>query len=238
MRSAPKNWRQFWELPSSIWVCDRHRSLHGRLVADGIIDFIQSPFAIVLDYGCGEALSADRVAARCGKLILCDAAASVRSVLLKRYTGHGNVKVIAPEDVQAIPAESLDLIVANSVVQYISTTEVESLLDLLHPRLRNSGTLVIGDVIPPDQSSLANSLSLLRFAFDGGFFTAAMLGLTKLLFSDYRRLRTEVGLSVYECSGMVTLLKSKGFRGERHERNIGHNQARLTIRAVKAQHLT
>ena len=100
-----KTGASFRELPSSIWVCDRHRSLHGRLVADGIIDFIQSPFAIVLDYGCGEALSADRVAARCGKLILCDAAASVRSVLLKRYTGHGNVKVIAPEDVQAIPAE-------------------------------------------------------------------------------------------------------------------------------------
>ena len=141
----------FGKSPNSIWVCDQHRSLHGRLVADGMIDFIQSPFAIVLDYGCGEALSADRVAARCGKLILCDAAGSVRSVLSKRYTGHGNVKVIAPEDVPTIPAESLDLIVANSVVQYMPTTEVESLLDLFHPRLRNSGTLVIGDVIPPGQ---------------------------------------------------------------------------------------
>ena len=145
-------WREFWERPNSIYVCKRHRVLHGHLIADSIASFIRSPAATVLDYGCGEALAADSVAARCGKLILCDASSSLRSALEKRHAGHGKVKVIAPQGVQALPKESLDLVVMNSVVQYLSRVELEQLLDLLRPRLRDSGTLVIGDVIPPAQS--------------------------------------------------------------------------------------
>jgi hypothetical protein len=61
--------------------------------------FYPIALATVLDYGCGEAVSADRVVARCGKLILCDATSSVKSILLKHYTGHRNVEVIAPKDV-------------------------------------------------------------------------------------------------------------------------------------------
>ena len=74
-------------------------------IADSIASFIRSPAATVLDYGCGEALAADSVAARCGKLILCDASSSLRSPLEKRHAGHSKVKVIAPQGVQALPIE-------------------------------------------------------------------------------------------------------------------------------------
>ena len=132
-------WLEFWERPNSIYVCERHRILHGHLIADSIVSFIRSPTATVLDYGCGEALAANSVAARCSKLILCDASRSLRSALEKRHAGHGKVKVIAPPGVHALPKESLDLIVMNSVIQYLSRVEFERLLDLIRPRLRQLG---------------------------------------------------------------------------------------------------
>jgi SAM-dependent methyltransferase len=226
-------WREFWERPNSIYVCEQHRVLHGHLIADSIVRFIRSPAATVLDYGCGEALAADSMAAHCAKLLLCDTSRSLRSALEKRHAGHGKIKIIAPTGVQALPKNSLDLIVLNSVIQYLSRAELERLLDLFRTRLRDSGTLVIGDVIPPTQSKLADAISLLRFGFDGGFVSPALLGLAKLFFSDYRRLRAEVGLSIYTEADVIGILESKGFEAERSGRNIGHNQARFTLQARK-----
>ena len=74
---------------------------------------------------------------------------------------------------------------------------------------------MIGDVIPPAQSKLADAMALLRFGFDGGFVTPALFGLGKLFFSDYSQLRAEVGLSTYTDTDLIGILKSKGFQAER-----------------------
>ena len=49
--------------------------------ANDIIGLIPSPDAAVLDYGCGEALFADKIAAKCAQLTLSDAAPLVRERL-------------------------------------------------------------------------------------------------------------------------------------------------------------
>ena len=37
--------------------------------------------------------------------------------------GHlGNVAVVSPEEVEALPDDTLDLVVANSLIQYLSAT--------------------------------------------------------------------------------------------------------------------
>jgi hypothetical protein len=58
---------------------------------------------------------------------------------------------------------------------------------------------------------------------------AALGGLVRTLFSDYRRLRARVGLTHYSEAGMLGLLSAAGFAAERAERNIGHNQARMAF---------
>ena len=55
------------------------------------------PPAHVLDYGCGEATSADLVAGACGQLALVEAAPNVRASLTVRYAGHPKISVIAAE---------------------------------------------------------------------------------------------------------------------------------------------
>jgi hypothetical protein len=74
----------------------------------------------VLDHGSGEAIHADLVAARSREVLLCDAAVSVRASVAARFAGNPKIKAIAPEDVDRSAECRLDLVFANSLVQYLT----------------------------------------------------------------------------------------------------------------------
>jgi len=57
-RCAPAGDDAFSE--HSIYVNARHQDVQYRIIADQIASYILSDSAIILDYGCGEALHADR----------------------------------------------------------------------------------------------------------------------------------------------------------------------------------
>ena len=76
--------------------------------------------ARVLDYGSGEALHADVVAAAAGEVLLCEAAPGLRAGLEKRFAGHSKIRVVAPHEIARLPEHSLDLIVMHSVAQYLT----------------------------------------------------------------------------------------------------------------------
>jgi SAM-dependent methyltransferase len=228
------NWRDFWDQDTPIYVGDRHKVLHYQRIANDIAAFISSPAAHVLDHGCGEALSADRVAARCARLYLCDAAPSVRDKLASRFRGHPKIAVLAPEDVEDIPDASLDLVVANSLLQYLSFDEFRGLLRLWRGKLKPEGQLVLADVIPHEVNPVTDARALLSFAWQGGFLVRALVGLARTAASDYRKLRNELGLSQYGEAEMIEILQGEGFAAERSRRNVGHNPARMTFVAKPA----
>ncbi len=228
------SWKDFWDGEHSIYVNARHRMLHDRGVARDIAELVPSSDAVVLDYACGEATAADVVARRCARLILSDAAPTVRAKLETRYRGTKGIEILDPDAVKALPEGSLDLIVVNSLLQYLSRAELDALLAALRPLLKPDGRLVIGDVIPRGRSPLADAVSLLRFGREGGFLIAAGLGLAKTFFSDYRKLRAELGLSFHDAHEMLAILDHAGFEARRRPVNIGHNQGRMTFEAKRA----
>ena len=228
------NWRDYWNQDTPIYTSERHKLLHYRLVANDIIGLIPSRDAVVLDYGCGEALFADRVAAKCARLYLSDAAPLVRDRLRERFGGNKRIAVLAPDDVANLDDASLDLIVVNSLVQYLSLDELRGLLKLSRMKLRSSGQLVLADVIPPDVSPVTDARALLSFAWQGGFLRSALLGLARTAFSEYRRIREEIGLSQYSEEEMIDILDDSGFSPQRRPRNLGHNPARMTFMARPA----
>jgi ubiquinone/menaquinone biosynthesis C-methylase UbiE len=228
------DWRDFWNTDTPIYVSERHKDLHYRLIARDIIALIPANDAHVLDYGCGEALSADRVAARCAKLYLCDAAPTVRTRIGERFRDVHNIQVLAPEGMEQLPDHQLDLIVVNSVVQYLSLDELRALLAKARAKLKSEGRLVIADVVPADLSPIADAAALLSFAGKGGFLGAAVIGLARTALSDYRKLRNEVGLAQYDEPDMLDILTDSGFSAERRAQNLGHNQARMTFVARPA----
>lgn len=225
-------WLDFWNSDTPIYVSGRHKVIHYARIADDLLRVLPGRNARVMDYGCGEALSADRVAAQCAHLYLCDGAEFVRSRLHQRFEPLGNVTVLAPEGLDAIPNHSLDVIVANSLLQYLSQTELEWALDAWRRKLAPSGKLILADVIPRNVSALTDAAALLRFAAANGFLLSAILGLGRTFFSDYRRVRAELGLTHYDEAQLLGILRQAGLSGERLPWNFGHNPARMAFSAT------
>lgn len=227
---ATRSWISFWDSEQTIYVNAHHREVHYRRIADDLRAFVK-PGAMVLDYGCGETQAAGRIAEIADQLILSDAAPNVRATLTARYSGNGKIAVMAPTDVATMLDRSLDVIVLHSVAQYMKPDELDALVTLFRRLLKPGGLLVVGDIIPPDSSALTDVLALLRFAAREHFFIAALAGIVRTVFSDYRKLRAELGLTRYSESEMQTKLKAADFDVERAENNIGHNNARMTFLA-------
>jgi SAM-dependent methyltransferase len=225
------DWISFWDTPHSIYVNARHRDVHYRTIAEDISRYVPSPDAMVMDYGCGEALHADIVAAVARHLILVEAPPGVVAGLRAHFAENPKIEVWTADELAQCPAASLDLVVLHSVAQYLTPGALDTLLVQFRRLLRPNGHLVVGDVIPPHLSAVADALALLRFAAAHKFLGAAVLGLMRTLLSDYTRLRKTLGLSHYDEATMLRKLQAAGFAGKRMPTNIGHSQARMTFLA-------
>jgi len=223
------DWLSFWDRPNSIYVSSRHRDVHYRLIAEEIAALVPAPNARVLDYGSGEALHADIVAASAGELLLSDGAPRVSNGLAARFAGHAKIHALAPEDVERLPDHCVDLIVLHSVVQYLSREQTQNLFTLFRRLLKSSGMMLVGDVIPPHVRAARAAAALLRFGAANGFLFAALGGLVRTAFSDYRRMSSRFGLAYYTEAAMVKLLAGVGFAAERAAKNLGHDQSRLAF---------
>lgn len=226
------DWISFYDLRHSlIYVNTRHRDVHYRKIADDLRTHVPSAKAVVMDYGCGEATSADRLATACGHLTMVEAAPNVMAALKARYGNNKKISVIGPAEAAAKPANSFDLIVLHSVAQYLTADELDGLFAVFRRLLKPSGILLVGDIVPPRLAAPAAAWSLLRFAAANGFFIAAVRGLLRIAVSDYLRLKSKVGLSHYEEAAMLDKLARAGFTAHRAPRNVGHNQWRMTFLA-------
>src|SRR5258708_31025714 len=143
-------WREFWDSAHSIYVSERHKDVHYRDVAEQVVAFVPHPGARVLDHGCGEAIHADLVANVAREVILCDAAPSVRAAIAARFAANRRIKVIAPEEVERLGNGTLDLIFANSLVQYLTSAELDATLAMWRRLLAPGATLIAADVLPPN----------------------------------------------------------------------------------------
>ena len=229
-----KSWIEFWDSDHPLYVNDRHKLLHARAVGRDIIRHIPTPHAAVLDYGCGEALYATEVAGHCRRLVLCEAADALRDRLARRVAAIGNIEVLDRAGVERLAPGTIDLVVANSLVQYLTRDELVALLVMWRAKLRPDGVLIVADVVPPDVSPVSDAAALLRFAWKGGFLFAAVVGLVRTVLSDYGKIRRQFGFATYGQADFIALLAAAGFQAERTRLNFGHNQHRMTIRAVPA----
>jgi ubiquinone/menaquinone biosynthesis C-methylase UbiE len=221
-------WISFFDSDHAIYVNPRHRQVHAVLTGDGMLRHIKHGDR-VLDYGCGEAAYAERLAREAESLTLCEAAPNLREAVMRRVQHERFILMLAPEQVSALPEKSFEVVILHSVSQYLSPAQLDELLALFRRLVARDGKLVIGDVVQPDTPAWKDALALLRFGWREGFFCAALGGLVRTAFSDYSRLRKEAGLSRYSQGQMIAKLEAAGFRAERQAENIGHLQTRMTF---------
>jgi SAM-dependent methyltransferase len=229
------DWIDYYDSAHTIYVNARHRDVHFRTIAEDLATYVTIPTSTVVDYGCGEALHAELVAARCARLLLVEAAPGVRARLARRYQASPKIEVATPDALAARPDASVDLIIMHSVSQYLAPDELDAVLALFGRLLAPNGTLLVGDVLQPNTSAVTDAVALLRFGARHGFLFAAASGLLRTFFSRYWRLRTTLGLTRYGEGIMIRKLAAAGLAAKRAPRNIGHNQARMSFLAHPAR---
>ena len=229
-----EDWIDYYDSTHTIYVSRRHRDLHFQVIARDIIGYISSPDAVVLDYACGEALSAARVAEACAKLILAEPAPGVRGRLIARFAPNTRIRVRSLDDLRQMAEKSVDLVVMNSAAQYMTPDELDSAFAAVQRLLKPGGRLVVGDILRPEVGMFRDVLALLRFAQKYGFLKDALIGLLSTALSDYRQLRSRVGLQRYGEAEMIKKLAAAGFTASRAHFNIGHNPWRMTFVARHA----
>ena len=227
-------WIDYYDSTHTIYVSRLHRDLHFQVIARDIIGYITSPDSVVLDYACGEALSAGKVADACAQLYLAEPAPGVRGRLIARFAPNTKIRVRSLEDLTRMAESSVDLIVMNSVAQYMTPNELDAALAVARRLLKPNGRLVLGDILRPEVGMVRDVLALVKFASAHGFLKDALYGLASTALSDYRQLRTRIGLQRYSENEMIGKLSRAGFSTARAPQNIGHNPWRMTFVARHA----
>ena len=228
------DWIDYYDSTHTIYASRLHRDLHFQLIARDIIGYISSRDAVVLDYACGEALSATKVAEACGKLYLAEPAPGVRGRLIARFAPNTKIRVRSLDDLRNMDEKSVDLAVMNSVAQYMTPVELDAAFATIQRLLKPGGRLVLGDILRPEVGMPKDVIALLRFALTHGFLKDALIGLVSTALSDYRQLRAKVGLQRYSEAEMLAKLAAAGFIASRAHVNIGHNPWRMTFVARHA----
>jgi ubiquinone/menaquinone biosynthesis C-methylase UbiE len=228
------DWIDYYDSTHTIYASKLHRDLHFQLIARDIIGYISSPDAVVLDYACGEALSAANVAEACGKLYLAEPAPGVRGRLIARFAPNTKIRVRSLEDLRKMDEKSVDLAIMNSVAQYMTPAELDAAFVTVKRLLKPGGRLILGDILRPEIGMPKDVLALLRFAAAHGFLKDALIGLVSTALSDYRQLRRRVGLQRYSEAEITAKLAAAGFSASRAHVNIGHNPWRMTFVARHA----
>ena len=223
------DWIDYYDSTHTIYASRRHRDLHFEVIARDIIGYINSPDTVVLDYACGEALSAAKVAGACAMLILAEPAPGVRGRLIARFAPNTKIRVRSLDDLRNMQERSIDLVVMNSVVQYMTAEELDAALAVIKRLLKPTGRLVLGDILRPEIGMPTDVYALLRFAAKHGFLKDALKGLLSTALSDYRQLRSRIGLQRYSEADITAKLARVGLSATRAPFNIGHNPWRMTF---------
>src|ERR1700722_7616692 len=97
------DWIDYYDSTHTIYTSRLLRDLHFQLISRDIIGYISSPEAVVLDYACGEALSAAKVAEACGQLYLAEPAPGVRGRLIARFAPNMKIRGRSLDDARKMP---------------------------------------------------------------------------------------------------------------------------------------
>jgi len=109
------------------------------------------PGARVLDFGCGFGFVADLLAPRVADLFVFDESDRMRRRAQLRLAGHTNVRFLGAPGAAPWPVElRFDLVLVNSVVQYMTPDEFHHWLGQWRVMLAPGGRIVLSDLLTND----------------------------------------------------------------------------------------
>ena len=86
----------------------------------------------------------------------------MRGRLIARFAPNTKIRVRSLEDVRKMTEHSIDLVVMNSVTQYMTPEELDGAFATIRRLLKPNGRLVIGDVLRPEVGMISDVMALMR----------------------------------------------------------------------------
>lgn len=226
-------WWDFWNKEHKIYVSSRHKKVHYEAIAHDVLELLpKNKPLMLLDFGCGDALCAPTFVDEGLEVLLYDPIPFVQERIKKSFSNILHINVA--ESLDDIHSNPVDVVLINSVLQYIPKKEFASLLPIFKKIMKADGLLIIADVVPADMRVLQDVISLMRNAWRHHFVFPAVRGLVATLFSDYRSTCHRQGFATYSEKEMLEILSRHNFVAERKQNNVGLTSHRMTFCAKLA----
>lgn len=177
----------------------------------------------VLDFGCGFGAVSERLAAMEVELRYWDRSDQMRRFVELRLKDYANAGVL---DLSASD-ERFDLIVVNSVIQYMSPDDLKQWLAEWGRLLARDGRIVVSDIIPPSSNFSSEVLDSLRFAAANGFLIAS-IGRLAQEFLRYTKRRRSLTLLRLDRAQFLDLAAAIGLSTEFLKANLTFRRKRLS----------
>jgi SAM-dependent methyltransferase len=140
-----------------------------------------SPRTRLLDFGCGWGNVARLLAPVVADLALWDDSPRMRDLALRAANGRTNVRMLDLASPASAHEGEFDLILANSVVQFMTAEEFRAWLQRWRHMLAPTGNIVVSDLVPPDYPALADLVTLLHFSSSRGFLFRALYDAARVM---------------------------------------------------------
>jgi ubiquinone/menaquinone biosynthesis C-methylase UbiE len=225
--AAPADgWESYWE------EFDAAESFHrepSKLYVEKLVAAVPlRPKMRVLDFGCGFGFVAELLADHVSEVWVWDASANMRRRTQKLLERRNNCHLLdLANPVTAVSEPRFDLILVNSVIQYMTRHEFIAWLAEWQPRLMAGGRMVVSDIIPPALSSFTDLLDLLRFSRRRGLLYQTLQELCGG-FISYSKQRTSRPLTRYDHEELARIGKETGLQVSFLANNLTHFSGRIT----------